>query len=103
LQSWPEEGPKLLWETKGAGRGYASLAIASNFIVTLGDGPSTAEDDQVYLIAFDRATGKPAWKLETGKPWTSGSPTWQSSRSTPTIDGDTVYASLRSAIWSPPS
>ena len=29
LKKWPEKGPKLLWETKGAGRGYASIAIGS--------------------------------------------------------------------------
>lgn len=92
LQSWPEGGPKLLWEAKGAGRGYASLAIAGNFIVTLGDGPSSADDDKEYLIAFNRATGKILWKLKAGEPWAEGSPTWQSSRSTPTIDGNSVYA-----------
>ena len=27
LESWPEEGPKLVWEAKGAGRGYSSPAI----------------------------------------------------------------------------
>src|SRR5262245_47127401 len=25
LKEWPAEGPPLVWETKGAGRGYASL------------------------------------------------------------------------------
>src|SRR4051812_11346243 len=56
LQSWPEDGPKLLWRTKGAGRGYASLAIADGRIVTLGDGPSTAGDDaDEYLVAFNLA------------------------------------------------
>lgn len=92
LQEWPQGGPPLVWETAGAGRGYASLAIAEGRIVTLGDGPSTAEGDaDEYLVAFEQATGKPLWKLRTGKPWTSGSPNWQSSRSTPSIDGDRVY------------
>ncbi len=91
LQSWPESGPPLVWEAPGAGRGYASLAIAGNRIYTLGDAPSTAEDKDEYLTAFDRQTGKQLWKLKTGKPWTDGSPDWQSSRSTPTVDGDRVY------------
>ena len=30
LESWPAEGPPLVWETKGAGRGYASVAIVGN-------------------------------------------------------------------------
>lgn len=92
LQEWPEEGPKLLWETAGAGRGYASVAIAGGKLFTLGDSLSTAEDKDEYLAAFDVKTGKPVWKTKTGAPWTSGQPSWQSSRSTPTIDGNRVYA-----------
>lgn len=94
LQAWPEGGPKLLWESKGAGRGYASLAIAGGRIITLGDGPSTAnngEDKDEYLSAFSLADGKPLWQVKTGSPWNSGAPDWQGSRSTPTIDGNLVY------------
>ena len=91
LQAWPESGPPLVWETQGAGRGYASLAVAGNRIYTLGDAPSTADDKDEYLVAFDRQSGKQLWKLKTGNPWTDGSPDWQSSRSTPSVDGDRVY------------
>ncbi|WP_254513821.1 PQQ-binding-like beta-propeller repeat protein [Anatilimnocola floriformis] len=91
LQEWPAEGPKLLWEAPGAGRGYSSLAIADGKIFTLGDAPSTAEDKDEYLLCFDEASGKPLWKTKTGKPWTSGQESWQSSRSTPTVDGNRVY------------
>jgi len=90
LPKWSTEGPPLIWKTRGAGRGYASLAIAGDRIFTLGDGPSTGDKDE-YLICFDRNTGKPLWKTRTGKPWTYGFPTWQSSRSTPTVDGGLVY------------
>lgn len=94
LQAWPEGGPPLVWKAKGAGRGYASLAIAGGRILTLGDGISTAPegDASEYLTAYEVKTGRQLWKLKTGEPWTSGSPTWQSSRSTPTIDGDLAYA-----------
>ena len=91
LDTWPAEGPRLVWQTAGAGRGYASLAIAGDRIYTLGDGLSTAADADEYLTCFDRATGKQLWMTKTGKPWTDGQETWQSSRSTPTVDGDTVY------------
>ena len=91
LEAWPQSGPPLVWETAGAGRGYASPAIAGDRIFTLGDGLSTAEDKDEYLTCFDRRTGKQLWKTKTGQPWTDGQATWQSSRSTPTIDGDTVY------------
>jgi outer membrane protein assembly factor BamB len=93
LKEWPEGGPKLVWESDGAGRGYSSLAISGGRIYTLGDAPSTGEagDADEYLLAFDQADGKPLWKAKTGPPWTSGQPSWQSSRSTPTVDSDRVY------------
>jgi outer membrane protein assembly factor BamB len=94
LQQWPEGGPKLAWQTQGAGRGYASLAVAGGRIYTLGDGVSTVEDKDdksEYLTAFSAEDGKPLWKTKTGDPWNNGSPNWQGSRSTPTVDGDRVY------------
>src|SRR5437762_2721763 len=57
LQEWPEGGPALVWETRGAGRGYASLAIAGGRIYTLGDAPSTADDQEEYLLCFSQADG----------------------------------------------
>lgn len=91
LTKWPTDGPPLVWKVPGAGRGYASLAIAGDRIFTLGDGPSSEKDKDEYAICFDRQTGKRLWSRKTGKPWTAGQPTWQSSRSTPTVDGDAVY------------
>jgi len=96
LETWPATGPRLVWEAIGAGRGYASLAIAGNRIYTLGDGLSTAgdpsnPDKDEYLSCFDRETGKQLWKTKTGQPWSEGPESWQSSRSTPTVDGDMVY------------
>jgi outer membrane protein assembly factor BamB len=91
LSKWPAEGPPLLWETHGAGRGYASLAIVGDRIFTLGDGPSNEKDKDEYAVCFDRRSGKRLWSKKTGEPWTSGQPSWQSSRSTPTVDGEVVY------------
>src|SRR4051794_19014834 len=91
LQSWPEGGPPQVWEAKGAGRGYASLAIADGRLYTLGDGPSTAEDADEYLTCFDLESGKQVWKAKTGKAYNEGNESWQSSRSTPSVDGDRVY------------
>lgn len=91
LKKWPAGGPALLWEAKGAGRGYASVAIAAGKLYTMGDGPSTADDKDEYLLCFDEATGKQVWKAKLGPPWNSGQPNWQSSRSTPTLDGELLY------------
>jgi outer membrane protein assembly factor BamB len=91
LKEWPKDGPKLLWEVKGAGRGYASPAIVDGKIFTLGDGPSTADDKDEYVTCFNEADGKQLWKTKTGQAWNSGQPNWQSSRSTPTVDGELLY------------
>lgn len=91
LSKWPEQGPKLVWKTVGAGRGYSSLAIVGGRIYTLGDAPSTAADQDEYLVCFNQADGKQLWKTKTGEAWKSGKPDWQSSRSTPTVDGNRLY------------
>ena len=91
LTKWPEGGPPLVWDTRGAGRGYASLSLVDGRIFTLGDGPSTAPDKDEYVSCFDRATGEQLWLKRLGPAWTSGRADWQSSRSTPTIDGDLLY------------
>lgn len=91
LSKWPADGPQLVWTAKGAGRGYASVAIADGKVYTLGDGLSTADDADEYLICFDQQSGSQLWASKTGAPWNGGKESWQSSRSTPTIDGDRVY------------
>jgi outer membrane protein assembly factor BamB len=91
LQEWPEGGPRLVWETVGAGKGYSSLAISGGRIYSLGDAPSIADDEDEYLTCFDQQTGEPVWKTKVGPAWAQGQPNWQSARSTPTVDGEQVY------------
>lgn len=91
LAQWPEDGPPLVWETRGAGRGYASLTVVGGRVYTLGDGPSTAGDGDEYVSCFDARDGQPIWKTKTGAAWAEGRPDWQSSRSTPTVDGERLY------------
>lgn len=91
LEKWPEGGPPLIWKTTGAGRGYASVAIAGDKIFTLGDNLSAAPDSNEYLSCFDRATGQRLWIAPTGESWNNGQDNWQGSRSTPTVDDGIVY------------
>jgi outer membrane protein assembly factor BamB len=91
LATWPAEGPKLLWQTTGAGRGYSSLSIVDHRIYTLGDAPSTADDQDEYLLCFDQSNGQQLWKAKMGPAWTTGKPNWHSARSTPTVDGNRLY------------
>lgn len=91
LEEWPTEGPTLLWETDGLGRGYSSLAIADGKIYTLGDTIAQGDGTDEYLLCFDQQTGELVWKLKIGPAWMKGKEDWQSSRSTPTVDGEHVY------------
>lgn len=91
LDQWPSDGPELLWETDGVGRGYASPAIADGKIYTLGDGLSIADDADEYVVCRNEDDGKVLWFTKTGPAWNSGQDSWQSSRSTPTVDGEHVY------------
>lgn len=91
LAKWPEGGPELVWETRGAGRGYASVAVSAGRLYTLGDGLSTVDDKDEYATCFDLKDGKQLWTSKTGPAWTKGKPDWQSSRSTPTVDDTLVY------------
>jgi outer membrane protein assembly factor BamB len=91
LTEWPENGPPLVWEARGAGRGYASVAIVGDKLYTMGDGLSIADDEDEYVVCFRLTDGAVVWKAKLGPAWTSGRPDWQSSRSTPTVDGDLLY------------
>ncbi len=91
LESWPENGPELLWEATGVGRGYSSVAISNGKIFTMGDNIPGAENADEYLICLAESDGSELWKSPTGPAWNGGKESWQSSRSTPTVDGDRVY------------
>lgn len=91
LESWPENGPELIWEADGLGRGYSSLAIADGKMFTMGDTVTGGDGTDEYLLCFDQKSGEQLWKLKTGPAWMNGKEDWQSSRSTPTVDGDRVY------------
>ncbi len=87
LKEWPKDGPKLLWETKGAGRGFASLAITGGRIYTMGDKLSE-DDESTYATCFEEAGGKPVWKTKLSPAYNES---YEGSRSTPTVDSDRIY------------
>ena len=78
LTEWPVDGPKLLWQVEGMGKGYASVAIADGRLFTLGQ-----VDKDTHLIALNAADGAKLWSAPIGP----GNP-----NCTPTVDGDRVYA-----------
>jgi len=90
LQSWPGNGPPLLWTASGIGHGYSSVAIAANRIFLAG-----MIDKQTYVTSLDM-TGKMLWQRINGPSWeaTEKQPwavPYSGSRGTPTVDGDNVY------------
>lgn len=78
LTQWPAEGPPLIWQSKGFGGGYASVAVAGGKIFTLG------KKGETHLIAASVKDGKVLWSTPIGN--TGGAP-----NCTPTVDGDLVF------------
>jgi outer membrane protein assembly factor BamB len=83
LQSWPKEGPKVLWST-GVGIGYGGPAVSAGKVYLLD------RDDKVgdTLRCLDLTTGEELWNFAYDAP---GSYNHPGSRSTPAVDGNFVY------------
>jgi len=90
LQSWGQDGPKLLWTASGIGHGYSSVAIVAERIFTAG-----MIDKQTYVTSLD-LEGKQVWQRLNGQSWEASerqpwAVPYAGSRGTPTVYGDTVY------------
>lgn len=90
MQTWPQDGPKLLWMASGIGHGYSSVSISAGRIYTAG-----MIDRQTHVTAMDMS-GKRLWQRLNGQSWQaserqSWAVSYAGSRGTPTVDGDTVY------------
>jgi outer membrane protein assembly factor BamB len=80
LQTWPKEGPPLVWTAKGLGGGYSTVSVAGNRIYTLGN-----RDRDSHIVALDRKTGAVVWTAAVGQ---AGG----NLGCTPTVDGQRIYA-----------
>ena len=78
LKSWPEGGPKMLWQVGGLGGGFSTVSIADGKIYTTG---MVNKEGFVFCIDWN---GKEVWKQSYGAEWTGDKP---GVRCTPTIDG----------------
>ena len=90
MQTWPQDGPELLWTASGIGHGFSSVAITGGRIFTAG-----MIDKQTYVTALD-LTGKILWQRLNGQSWEASkrqpwAVPYAGSRGTPTVDADTVY------------
>ena len=82
LKSWPEEGPKIIWETEAIGNGYSSPIITDEFVYVTGE-----IDSLGYLFKFDQ-NGKEIWRSNYGGEWTQN---FVGSRGAPTLVDDLIY------------
>jgi outer membrane protein assembly factor BamB len=85
LQSWPKDGPPLVWKTQGLGEGYSAFSISGGLLFTQGQ-----RGDQEFVLAIDTKTGKKAWETLTGKSFRERR--GHGPRGTPTLDGNYLYA-----------
>lgn len=82
MDSWPTDGPKMLWHFDALGDGHASAAVTESSVYTGG-----TEGDNGYIIAFDHS-GKKLWKQIYGKEWMES---YDGVRTTPVIYDGMVY------------
>jgi outer membrane protein assembly factor BamB len=91
LKSWPQEGPKLVWESDKAGTGYGSPAVIKDKIYLIG-GSSPKSDSKDSLICMSAKTGDVLWSKQFGSKTAKYLDGWGGGpRATPTVDGDNIY------------
>src|SRR5262245_5212780 len=57
LKSWPENGPKLLWQADLSG-GYSSVAVAGGRLFT-----QSKDKTEELVLCFDADSGKKLWEF----------------------------------------
>jgi outer membrane protein assembly factor BamB len=88
LKQWPDEGPRLLWESRDVGDGYSTPAVVGERLYLMG----SKGGDNEFLRAMNVADGKEVWTARIGKVGPNDrAMNYPGARSTPTVDGDTIY------------
>jgi len=82
LKEWPEEGPELLLELEGIGKGWSSPVVTADRVFVSGMKDST---DYLSCIDFE---GNIVWQKPYGSSWAKSFP---DTRGSATIEDDRVY------------
>ena len=82
MDTWPENGPPVLWKVKGIGKGYSSAVSDGKRVYVTGMKDST---DYLTGIGMD---GNQLWQVPIGHSWYG---TFPDSRTTPTVEQERVY------------
>jgi len=89
LKEWPKEGPRLVWQAKDIGDGYATPSVVGDRIYLL----SNRGLDNEFVQALSARDGKQVWATRLGKVGNPNQmPSFPTARSTPTVDGGLLYA-----------
>lgn len=86
LQSWPPEGPPLVWKIENLGEGFASCSIVGDAIFTMGN-----REGQEQVIALSTKDGSELWSATIGPVQHDGAG-YPGPRATPTYDAGRLYA-----------
>ncbi len=80
LKEWPKDGPKLLWQVKDIGDGYAMPAVVGNRIYLL----SNRGLENEFVQALSVQDGRQIWSTRLGKVGNPEQmPSFPAARSTP--------------------
>ena len=88
LKSWPEGGPKLVWQNKEAPEGWGGPAVVGDVVYLIGNRGMEEES----LTAYKVSDGSQVWSTKigvVGKP--DQQPKYPGARSTPTIEKGVAY------------
>ena len=89
LKEWPKNGPKLLWQIKDAGDGYATPVVVGTRLYLL----SNRGMDNEFIQSLSVQDGSPVWSTRLGNVGNPDQePPYPMARSTPTVDGELLYA-----------
>lgn len=86
LDSWPAEGPPLLWKADSLGEGFASCSVVDDVIYTMGN-----RNGSEQVIALNAQDGSEKWAATIGPVQHDGAG-YPGPRSTPTFDEGRLYA-----------
>lgn len=85
LQTWPKQGPPLLWE-RPVGEGYSAPVIAGKRLILF-----HRVGDEEVVEALDAVTGKDGWKFTYPTNYVDDFGKGNGPRSTPLVVGEQVF------------
>lgn len=83
LTAWPEDGPKVLWNTP-VGEGYSSVVVANGYVFTM-----LQDGDYEAVVCWEAETGRERWRFKY--PARFRNQYGNGPRSTPAIAGEHIY------------